>query len=280
MKINDFEKETKYKLFRSVKELLHPSISKKNISDYRIVIDEESFPIIAFYPKKVSNIKRIMVFIHGDGDVTDCKGSYAGICKKIATNTNSLILGIDYEIEKKKYKEAYNKILLTINKILDELKNSDIEILLVGDSTGAHIIAGLHHLSSKKINVSKEILFYPVLSMEYFGESKYESINKQESFNENLIANLQNYFNKIASSKDFKDELLNPLTYNDYINYPKTLILTGKVDCLLDEDKDYITKLNNDSILNEVAFASHGFLRRLDSDIEKEVFEDLNKFLQ
>ena len=29
MKINDFEKETKYKLFRSVKELLHPSISKK-----------------------------------------------------------------------------------------------------------------------------------------------------------------------------------------------------------------------------------------------------------
>ena len=280
MIVNDFEKEPKYKLFRSVKELLHPSISKKNISDYRIVIDEESFPIVAFYPKKVSNINRVMIFIHGDGEVTGCKGKYADICKKIATNTNSLILGIDYEIDKKKYQEAYKKILLTINNILEELKDHDIEKILVGDSTGAQIIVGLHHFSSKRINVSKEILFYPVLSMEYFGNSKFESITKQESFNENLLANLQEYFKRISLKKDLTDELLNPLTYKDYSLYPKTLILTGKVDSLLDEGKEYINKLNNGSILNEVAFASHGFLRRLDDDIEKEVFEDLNKFLQ
>ena len=152
MIVNDFEKETKYKLFRSVKELLHPTISKKNISDYRIVIDEESFPIVAFYPKKVSNINRVMIFIHGDGDVTGCHGKYADICKKIATNTNSLILGIDYEIDKKKYQEAYKKILLTINNILEEVKEHDIEKILVGDSTGAHIIVGLHHFSPKRIN--------------------------------------------------------------------------------------------------------------------------------
>ena len=37
---NQFDNEIKYKLFRSVREVLHPTISKKNISDYRIIISE------------------------------------------------------------------------------------------------------------------------------------------------------------------------------------------------------------------------------------------------
>ena len=37
MKHNEFDNETKYRLFRSVKEILHPAISKKNISNYIII---------------------------------------------------------------------------------------------------------------------------------------------------------------------------------------------------------------------------------------------------
>ena len=66
---------------------------------------------------------------------------------------------------------------------------------------------------------------------------------------------------------------LNPLSYKDYSNFPKTLILTGRVDSLLDESKEYIEKLKKGSYVKEVSFASHGFLKRLDHDIEKEVFE-------
>jgi hypothetical protein len=38
MKHNEFDNEEKYKLYRQVNELLHPTISKKNISNYRIII--------------------------------------------------------------------------------------------------------------------------------------------------------------------------------------------------------------------------------------------------
>ena len=73
MKHYEFEKEEKYKLFRSVKEILHPSISKKNISDYKIVIEEDLLPVRIFYPKKVSNLKDVILFIHGECKVTNCK---------------------------------------------------------------------------------------------------------------------------------------------------------------------------------------------------------------
>ena len=42
MKQNEFELEEKYKLYRTVKDLLHPTISKRNISNYKIVVDEKS----------------------------------------------------------------------------------------------------------------------------------------------------------------------------------------------------------------------------------------------
>ena len=276
---NDFDKETKYKLFRSVTELLHPSISKKNISDYRIVVSEDCFPLVAFYPKKVTNMNRVIIYLHGDGEVTDCQGKYTSICKKIASNTNSLVLGIDYELKKHNYLEGYEKIKNTIEYILKELSSIDVEKVLMADSTGAHILIGIHKLSPKKIDVSKEILFYPVLSLDYYGNSKYESITKQESFNETLMLDLQNYFKKLCYKKELKDEILNPLSYKDYSSFPKTLILTGRVDSLLDESKEYIEKLKKGSYVKEVSFASHGFLKRLDHDIEKEVFEEVNKFL-
>ena len=50
------EPEEKYKLYRTIKEILHPTISKRNISNYKIVIDEDLLLLRVFYPKKVSEI--------------------------------------------------------------------------------------------------------------------------------------------------------------------------------------------------------------------------------
>jgi hypothetical protein len=78
---NEFDEEIKYKLYRSVREILHPTISKRNISNYKIILDEEILPIRIFYPKKISNIKKVIIFIRGDGNITECIGEYSNICK-------------------------------------------------------------------------------------------------------------------------------------------------------------------------------------------------------
>ena len=62
IKENNFDRVERYKLYRSVKEIIHPTISKKNISRYIIVLKEELYPVRIFYPEKVTNIDKIIVF--------------------------------------------------------------------------------------------------------------------------------------------------------------------------------------------------------------------------
>ena len=50
---NAFEKEERYKLYRTVREILHPTISKKNISEYKIIVDDNLLPLRIFILKKL-----------------------------------------------------------------------------------------------------------------------------------------------------------------------------------------------------------------------------------
>ena len=53
----------KCNLYKSIREILHPSISKKNISNYKIIIDQDLLPLKVYYPKKVSNLNNILIYI-------------------------------------------------------------------------------------------------------------------------------------------------------------------------------------------------------------------------
>ena len=37
---DNFDNLIEYKLYRNVRDLIHPSISKRNISDYRIILND------------------------------------------------------------------------------------------------------------------------------------------------------------------------------------------------------------------------------------------------
>ena len=54
---DNFCSEEKYKLYRTVYEILHPTISKKNISNYKVVFDEKLLPTLVFYPKRKAGDK-------------------------------------------------------------------------------------------------------------------------------------------------------------------------------------------------------------------------------
>ena len=126
MKQNEI-KEEKYKLYKTVREILHPTISKKNISDYKITIDEDILPVRVFYPEKVSELKNVILFLHGNGIITDCLGKYSEICKKIAKETNQLLIVIDYKETKKNYIKNLEEIDNTIKFLYKELQRNEIE---------------------------------------------------------------------------------------------------------------------------------------------------------
>ena len=178
---NAFDNEIKYKLFRTVREILHPTISKKNISNYKIIIDESILPVRIFYPKKIKEINKIIIYIHINPNVTDSTSKYSNINKKISLKTNHLVIAIDYIEKKHKFEETYQNIYNTIKYIYDRLEENEIkseDIILMGDSTGGNIITGINYLNKEEIQIKKEILFYPTISLEYFGKTKYNSMSK------------------------------------------------------------------------------------------------------
>jgi acetyl esterase/lipase len=284
MNNNEFDNEFKYKLYRKVNEILHPTISKKNISNYKIILEEELMPIRVFYPIKVTNINKVIIFIHGSAKVTNCMNEYSNICKQISLNTGMLVIGLEYEELKHNYKDMYNNIYNIVKYLYNELLSNNIKeenISLMGDSTGCNIITGINYLNNNEIAIQKEILFYPTISLEYFGKTKYQSITSNASFNINLLSNLKTYYETISYKKDLKDKLLNPLKLDNYNNIPTTLIFTGNIDILKDEAHAYFEKLSptKNNVIKDIPFAAHGFLKQIDKEIEEEVYTEINNFL-
>lgn len=175
---NAFEKEERYKLYRTVREILHPTISKKNISEYKIIVDDNLLPLRIFYPQKVTNMNKVTIYIHGDIILTNCKAKYAEISNKIALSTDNLVISIDSEeltnVTNKKY---ISKMYETTKYLIEELyKLNIVNIKLLGDSTGSTTILNFKdNLKKDNLNL-KTILFYPVLSSKYI--TKKNKTNK------------------------------------------------------------------------------------------------------
>lgn len=184
---NAFEKEERYKLYRTVREILHPTISKKNISEYKIIVDDNLLPLRIFYPQKVTNMNKVTIYIHGDTLLTNCKAKYAEISNKIALSTDNLVISIDSEeltnVTNKKY---ISKMYETTKYLIEELyKLNIVNIKLLGDSTGSTTILNFKdNLKKDNLNL-KTILFYPVLSSKYI--TKKNKANKDIYVNSLII---------------------------------------------------------------------------------------------
>ena len=259
---NEFDSEIKYKLFRTVNEILHPTISKKNISDYKIIVDEDVLPVRVFYPKKITTIDKVIIYVHGNGEVTNCLGEYSGICKNFAVKTNCLIIAIEYDDIKGSYEEVVKEITKTIKYLYDKLIINNIleeNITLMSDSTGCHITSLI-----KSVPIRKRLLFYPVLKKSYTKKDM-----KNEDFNIGLIERINKYFkdNKIENDVLVEDEYLD-----------KGLVIVGKVDMLVDDIKETIGESEKINCV-EVPFSGHGFLDDMDKELSNDVFTIVNKFI-
>ena len=276
MKHCEFEKEEKYKLFRSVKELLHPTISKKNISDYKIIIEEELLPVRVFYPKRVSQLDKMIIYFHGECKITNCKGKYSEISSDMAKELDRMVLSIDYEDEndlESIYNDVYKTFYYIYNKLIDAQISKE-NICLMADSTGASMLLSVYNkLREEKCDIGEVILFYPVLSGEYFGKTKYKSIVENNTIDHDLIKKLKNYYKK----KNEGNVNVFPYIGNN-INISKGLVIVGGVDPLIDEAKEFAEKTNSD--IQVITFANHGFLGSKDNEIMKEYYFKLHEFLE
>ena len=137
------------KLYRNIHEIIHPSISRKNISEYRIIIKDELFPIQIFYPSKEVELKKVLIYIHSKEIDYD-------YYQDLALKTKRIVLVIDYQ-------DSKEKLIDTINYIIDELNNNNImnsSIGIMGDFDGASLIL---EVNSSLVPSIKKVLLSPTI---------------------------------------------------------------------------------------------------------------------
>ena len=277
---DNFGDVEKYKLYRNVYEILHPTISKKNISNYKVVFDEKLLPVLVFYPEKISNVESIIIYVPGDGKVNGCYGKYSSICKKIAKETKSIVITIDYFNSTIKYPTVVNKISKLIKYLYDELNSngySSEKITLLSDSLGSKITSSVvTKLISKGISINKLVLLYPVVKDSYDNYSWNESLM---SINFNLDKRVENYLKKYLSKVEVSCNLDEIVYYKDF---PKTLVVTGDMDIFKEDGEalgEIVSKNIPGSLCENIKFASHGFLGSNDEEVNRDVYLIINKFI-
>lgn len=271
----------KYKIYRSVYDVLHPTISKKNISNYKVVFDEKLLPVLVFYPKRISNLKSIILYIPGDGNVNGCFGKYSDVCNRLAKETDSAVIAVDYFESSVKYPTIVNKIYKLFKFLFEELNKCDIDnekITIMSDSVGCKILGSVVvKLLSKGILIDKTIMFYPVVRDNYSDYLWNESLI---SVNFNLDKRVNAYLKKYFSKKDNVNCDLLELIY--FKKFPKSLVVTGDMDIFKEDGillgKKLIENVSNSSFSN-IKFANHGFLSSNDEEIQNETYKIINKFL-
>ena len=182
--------ENNYKLYRNIYEIIHPSISRKNISEYKIILNEEIIPIKIFYPKKEVELNKIMIYVHSN----DINYKFY---EKLAYETNYIIFLLDYS------KDNINKdCKKAIEFIVKDAKDSNISeknIVIAGDFLGANIILELENIAPK----IKKILFSPTIT----------DLEKIKTTNLIILSNNE----KVKTNKDTKLFLIKESLY-DFIN--------------------------------------------------------------
>lgn len=273
---DNFCELSKYKLYRTVYDVLHPTISKKNISNYKVVFEEKLLPTLIFYPKRVSNIKSVIIMVPGNGVVNNSYGKYSNICKRMAIETEKLVIAIDYFNGKIKYPTTVNKVYKVISYLCEELEKNGINsssITLMSDSTGCGILNHcLYKLKKKDKKIGKMIMFYPV------GRNDYTDFTWDENYlnvNFNLDKKINNYLKKYYVNDSH--EVCNLLESEKFDGFPNTLIVTGDMD-IFKEDGIIISERLGTEYKN-IMFASHGFLGCEDEEILSEAYKIISDFV-
>ena len=286
---DNFSNNEKYKLFRNMYEVIHPTISKRNISNYRIVLDENILPIRVFYPKKLSTINSVILFVPSEGNISNCFGEYENILRDMAIRCDKLVIALDYFDEIIKYPYLFDKCYQSIDFIFDELGKNGInldKVILMGDSFGGNLVSGvtLKRIDNNKKVGFKEVVIYPVVSGEYFGKTKFESLNKEGIVEKEDLNELSLFFKKyISNKKRLTDKYVCPIKAKSFDNYPDTLIITADLDILRDEGLNFFEKIsvsNKNCQYYNALFLEHGFLDFYDEQMKEDVYSKLIDFIK
>ena len=290
-------------MFRHVADLkrLDPmKIFYKKV-DEKIYNGSHAVPVRIFFPneksfreseekKADSQERKLLLFIHGGGWVTESIDNYERICARLASATEHIVVSVEYRLAPEHpfptgFMDCYavakaiytNRFILNVNPK---------RITLIGDSAGGNLVAAVS-LKARDDGIFKpqrQILIYPAVNNDYSDASRFQSVKDCGSDYLLTAGKMRDYIDFYAArEEDKKNKYFAPLMETDYRNQPDTLILTAEFDPLRDEGEEYGKRLKeagNYVEVHRIKDALHGyFALGIRYFHVQESFELINQFL-
>ena len=224
---------------------------------------EQKIPVKIFSPNPTKDLP-VILFFHGGGHMCGDTELYDPMCRKIAINSSSVVISVDYRLSPENpYPAGLDDAELVVKhyqSIMTGVQFDKSRLYIAGDSAGGAICTSLTMRKHKDpdLRFTKQILIYP--SVDYTMSSPSYNDNGVGFFLEK--ARVQWYFdNYFLNDEDRK--ACSPLFAPIDSDSPETLIIIAGCDPLRDEGLLYADKLKEQGIrveTKEFANMIHAFM--------------------
>ena len=237
--------KTLYRIFRPsphfIRFSVHPQtwLTAKLFSPFGVHTENTRFgdiPGVTFTPRKNVRPDTIFVFLHGGGY---CIGSSRTTHRiglaNLSKTTSCIIHSVDYRLAPEHpYPAALEDAAKAWNAIVAD--NPDSQIILSGDSAGGGLsLALMMHLRDEGSHLpDAAVLFSPWTDLTCSSET-YKTLAKADPMLHRSAANdCANHY--VPHSANRKDPYISPM-FGDFTGLPRTLILVGDRELLLDDSR-------------------------------------------
>lgn len=265
--------------------------------DEKIYNGEHEIPVRLFFPNEEAyqgvgvDGRKMMLFIHGGGWVTEHVDNYERVCARMASATNHIVAAVEYRLAPEHrfptgLEDCYTvaKAMFT-NRFIFNVEPENITV--IGDSAGGNLTAALSLMAKERgeFMPKRQILIYPAVSGDYSDNSPYASVEENGADYLLTKGKLRDYIDLYARSEDDKkNPYFAPILAEDLSGQPDTLVLTAEFDPLRDEGEAYGRRLleaGNKAEIHRIKDALHGFFALgVKSFYVQESFEFINQFLK
>jgi acetyl esterase/lipase len=249
-----------YNLFRPsakfVRYYIHPQawIGGLVFSSFGIKVKRDNFsgiPGAIFTPRKNVNTKSIIFYLHGGGY---CFGSSLTTHKvgltKLAKQTRSVCYSVDYRLAPEhQYPAALDDALTAWKHIVSQNRNCNI--ILAGDSAGGGLgLALMMYLRDNNEQLPDGlVLFSPWTDLTCSGETYETKAKYDPMFSTNMPKDSANIY--VPEDVKKTDPYVSPL-YGNFTNLPRTLVLVGDNEILLDDSRLFAQKAEESGVDIEI----------------------------
>ncbi|OSQ37488.1 carboxylesterase [Thalassospira mesophila] len=217
----------------------------------------DGVPVRYFYPAK-QRTKCCLLYLHGGGFVVGSRDSHHAICAEIADYAGAELVAVDYRLAPEHVWPAASDDGFTV---LRHLVTSGQRLVVMGDSAGANLVAGLMLRACEAGlagAIAGQVLIYPALGGDVTRGSYIDMANAPGLTTQDVL-----YYRDILAAPD-ENAVANPLRATDLSNLPPAYISSAFFDPLRDDGREYGAKLAQAGVnvtYREEPQMVHGWLR-------------------